>query len=119
MRLLLLTAAVLLGAACASQELPYDAPQVGVDGVAQVLGVERYEGYEVPGDATIEVMIWRTVRDDGRECDEISYKFKRGGPDKWFSLRHQRISAFGIFALFHVSLPDAICLHADVAGVQR
>ncbi len=116
MRLLLLTAAVLLGAACASQELPYDAPQVGVDGVAQVLGVERYE----LGDDT-EVLIWRTVRDDGQECDEIAFKVREDAqPDRWFNIRHQRPAGGGLLAqVRHLSLPDAICLHADVAGVER
>ncbi len=116
---LLLVAVVLLGVACASQELPYDAPQAGVDGVAQVLGVERYEGYRTPGGTDIEVVIWRTVREDGRECDEIAFKVDHNLPDSWFSVRHQRDSDFGIFATDHYSLPDAICLHADVLGVER
>ncbi len=116
----LLAAVVLLGTACASQELPYDAPQAGVGGVAQVLGVERYEGYEGTRNSDLEVVIWRIVRDDGRECDEIAYQWrKKGGPDQWLSLRRQRISAVGIFAAFHITLPTAICLHADVLGVDR
>ncbi len=115
----LLAAVVLLGTACASQDLPYDAPQAGADGVAQVLGVERYEGYEGARNGDLEVVIWRIVRDDGRECDEIAYQWQQGGgPDQWLSLRHQRQSIFGIFASNHVSLPDAICLHADVLGVE-
>ena len=120
MRLLLLTAAVLLGAACASQELPYDAPQVGVNGVAQVLGVERYGSYETTG-WDVEVVIWRTIREDGRECDEIAFKVVLDlGLDIWLSTHHQRHSVLGMFSgPRHYSLPDAICLHADVAGVQR
>ena len=121
MRLLLLTLAVLLGAACASQELPYDAPQVGVDGVAQVFGVERYEGFEDSKGRVIEVVIWRTVREDGRECDEISFKaILPAEPDAWFSLRHQlENEVASLPSTTHFSLPDAICLHADVAGVER
>lgn len=110
MRLLLLTAAVLLGAACASQELPYDAPQVGVDGVAQVLGVERYGGYRDDGGHEVELVIWRTVREDGRECDEVAYKITRGGDaDLWRMLTLSRSH----------TIPDAICFHADVLGVER
>lgn len=113
-KLALVTLSLLL-VACASQDLPYDSPEVGKNGIAQVLSLERQD-YNQDGD-NIEVLVWHTVREDGRECDEISYKWNdSGAPDMWFSVRHQRPARGWLVGVFHISLPDAICLHVEAAG---
>ena len=112
--LLCMSALVLLTIACASTNTPYDAPRVGVGGVAAVTGIDRYP---ITGEDSVkEVVIYHVRLKDGRECDQIW--LKAGDlPDQWFSLTHQRYVTLGILtARYHVSAPYALCLKAEVAS---
>lgn len=119
MKTLMLAIGGLLLMGCASLNTPYDAPVVGEDGVAQVVGVERWEYPEARSTEINEVLVFHAVMDDGRSCDFAYMKFhKKWAPDHWFAIHRQRQVAFGVFAGIHFQLPEDICLTVVRRGEQ-
>ncbi len=110
-RFLPLVGLLLLG--CASMDTPYDAPRVGVDGVAAVLSVERTPvELDYARDRHGEIVVYRVRRTDGRECDLVWAHVERGwgDVDVWFALQHQLVPQ-PLSPDNHVTIP--VCLRVE------